>query len=138
MGATKSNEIKRGSRRKNGISEFSGGWQGFVDIRLTPDEKASLSAMGASDYPDIGAFIDDVLSDGYKFSVTRDEAHSCYISTITGKGQGCVNAGFSLSARGPSLDGSILTLYYKHVVICDRLIWAGHERVEGQQLSLWD
>lgn len=136
MSGTSSN-AKQGSRRKNGISKFSGSWEGFVDIQLSPDDKERLAALSVTDYPDIWEFFESVLSDGYKFSITRDEAHSCDIATLTGKGEGCPNKGYSLSARGPSLEGAILALWYKHVTLCEEQRWSGHEKAASDQLSLW-
>lgn len=137
MGATQSNEQQRGSRRKNGLRDVSGEWKGFVDISLTGQEKEHLASLEQADYPDITAFLENVLSDGYKFSVTRDELHSCVIATLTGKGKGCPNAGYSLSARGPDLVGALLVLHHKHVVICEQLRWAEHGESSERQLSLW-
>lgn len=127
----------KGTQRKNGFRKFSGDWEGFVDIVLNSEDKERLSQTEPEDYPDFMAWFEELLSDGYKLSITRDETHACDIATITGKGQGCVNAGYSLSARGPGLAGSLLVLYFKHVVLCEGGRWSGHERVSSDQLSLW-
>lgn len=137
MGATQSNERQRGSRRKNGLAKHSGSWEGFVDLPLSPGDKERLAGLGTEDYPVIADFLASVLDDGYKFSITRDEAHACCVATLTGKAEGCVNAGFSLSARGPDMAGAILVLYFKHVVLCEGQRWAGHEDASQQQMNLW-
>jgi len=133
----RSSEERPGIKRKNGLQKFSGTWEGFVDIPLSPDDKERLAALSATDYPDIWEFFESVLSQGYKFSITRDEAHNCDIATLTGKGEGCINKGYSLSARGPGLESAILALWYKHVTLCEEQRWEGHANANSSQLSLW-
>jgi hypothetical protein len=133
----RSSEARQGKARKNGLSEYTGSWVGFVDLPLTDTEKEHLQAFAPDDYPSFDAFLASVLEDGYKFSVVRDEKHACVIATLTGKGEGCVNAGYSLSARGPDFVGAVLVLWYKHVEICDGARWVGHEEARSSQLSLW-
>jgi hypothetical protein len=133
----RSAEARIGSQRKNGIKEHTGSWQGFVDLPLLDADKERLAALSDEDYPNLATFLTEVLQDGYKFSAVTDEAHHCVIATLTGKSEGCVNAGFSLSARGPDLAGAILVLHYKHTVLCEGQRWAGHEDSRNTQLSLW-
>lgn len=133
----RSSEARFGKPRKNGLAAHSGEWQGFVDLPLTDAEKDRLASAVEEDFPDVGEFLSECLADGYKFSAVTDEKHSCVIATLTGKSEGCENAGFSLSARGPDLERAVLVLYFKHVVVCERLRWAGHDEGRNNQLSLW-
>jgi hypothetical protein len=137
MSGTSSNKKQRGSRRSNGLQQFSGGWQGFVDIDLSAEEKERLAALPPEDFPVAAEVLSELLADGYKFSAVTDEKHACCIVTITGKGEGCVNAGFSLSARGPDFERALLVLCYKHFERCDGGVWDGHQRDDGKQLRLW-
>ena len=134
----RSSEARQGKERSNGLKNYSGSWVGFVDLVLTNEEKEHLSSMGFEDYPDMRVFLERVLEDGYKVSLVTDEKHSCVIMTLTGKGEGCVNAGYSLSARGPDLLGALLVLDFKHRVLCDEGRWSGHEEGRSVQKSLWD
>jgi hypothetical protein len=133
----RSSEARQGKKRENGLSNHSGSWLGFVDLPLMEEEKQSLAAMSLEDCPDLLAFLERAIADGYKVSLVGDEKHSCVIMTLTGRGEGCENAGYSLSARGPDLVGALLVLDYKHRVICEEGRWLGHEETRGSQLSLW-
>lgn len=133
----RSSESVAGKRRNNGLKDHSGGWQGFVDITLSDEQKQHLAALGEEDRVDCWAFVLRCIEDGYKFSVTIDEKHSCAIATITGKTGQAVNSGFSLSARGPNADAAVLVLYFKHVVLCEEQRWDGHQSEDTNQLSLW-
>jgi hypothetical protein len=134
----RSSETLSKSSRRGKKSNGSVGWQGFVDLPLTTQQKEHLAELSEDDYPDIGAFMLDVLADGYKLSVVTDEKHNCVIASLTGKSAGCVNAGYSLSARGPDLAGAFLVLHYKHHVLCEGLRWSDREGQQTNALSKWD
>lgn len=131
------NERTNGSRRKNGLQKYSGGWEGFIDLELSAEQKLKLASLEGDDLPDLAGFLSMVLDDGYKFSAVVDQKHHCTIATLTGKGEGCVNLGYSLSARGPDLQGALLVLHFKHVVMCEEQRWSGHESAASNQMSLW-
>lgn len=133
----RSSEAIEGKRRSNGLAKFSGDWKGFVDLPLTDAQKEHISRLEGDDLPDFSAFLVSVLADGYKFSAVMDEKHHCCIATLTGKSAGCLNSGFSLSARGPDFLSALLVLHFKHVVICEEQVWSGHGSVNENQLSLW-
>ena len=131
------NERTNGSRRKNGLQKYSGEWQGFVDLELSEEQKRHLATLEENDLPDLAGFLAMVLADGYKFSAVVDQKHHCTIVTLTGKAEGCVNLGYSLSARGPELWAALLVLHFKHVVLCEEQRWSGHEGASDSQMSLW-
>lgn len=133
----RSSESLVGKRRTNGLKDHSGAWEGFVDIALTSQQKEHLASLEQDDLPDVWLFLVSVVEEGYKVSLVNDEKHACCIATLTGRGSGCLNAGFSLSARGPDVFDALVVLHFKHVVLCDRQVWAGHADANTNQLSLW-
>jgi hypothetical protein len=128
---------ENGKARRTAASRVKNGWQGFVELPLSRVDKERLAALGDEDYPDVGTFLLEVLDDGYKVSFVKDERHSCVIATLTGKGDGCVNAGYSLSGRGPDLPGAILVLHFKHLVICESGIWVQHADARDNVADKW-
>lgn len=133
----RSSEKIEGKKRTNGLQKYSGEWLGFVDLELSNEQKSHLAALENGDLPDLAGFLAVVLEDGYKFSAVVDQVHHCTIVTLTGKSEECLNRGYSLSARGPDFERALLVLHFKHVVLCEEQIWAGHERTASDQLSLW-
>lgn len=122
MGQTDDAALQRKDQRK-GKQRAQQGWLGFVEVSLTAEDKEALQVAYATD----GALLDfmqEVVDDGYKLSVSFDASHSCYVATLTGRGDTCPNNGLSLSGRGPSLGGSVACVAYKHVELCGRGKWA--------------
>jgi hypothetical protein len=133
----RSSEASARRARRNGLSKYSGDWKGFADVVLTGDQKEHLSSLEPEDYPDLIGFIYELLEDGYKLSLVRDEAHSCVIATATGTARAAQNQGWSLSARGATVEGALLVLRYKHVEICQAGAWTGEGSANSSQLSMW-
>jgi len=136
MSRRSSEELAK-KRSRRGNSTAGKAWQGFVELSLTAAQKEHLALLSEEDYPDLYAFIRECLEDGYKLSFVRDFKHHCVIASLTGKGEGNVNVGYSLSARGPDLDKAIVALHFKHVEICERLIWADREESQRKEADLW-
>jgi len=100
-----------------------GGWLGFVDIPLSGDDRARLLTMNWSEETAL-SFLEECVNDGYKVSIVQDPAHACVIASLTGREHNFDNAGYTLSGRGPDFMGGLASLYYKHVVLCERGRWS--------------
>lgn len=137
MSVVKEQLQQRRGARKNGLKEHSGGWIGFVDIVLTQEQKEELGQNYRMPDGRLLDFLVEVLEQGYKLSFSPDELHQCVIATLTGKSPDCVNVGYSLSARGPSLIGSIEAIAFKHLEICKGGRWETASKIPSSQLSLW-
>jgi hypothetical protein len=98
-------------------------WLGFVDIALSDEQRAFVSEMNFTEESAF-SFLEELTDEGYKVSFTADTAHKSFITTATGSNPDCLNKGYSLSGRGPTLIGSLASLAFKHVTICDRGIWS--------------
>jgi len=97
-------------------------WLGFVDIPLSDADKARIPELGIEGERAFN-FLEEMIEDGYKITLSQDKKHSCYIATATGQHTESGNDGYSLSGRGPSTAGAVAALAYKHICLCERGSW---------------
>ena len=121
MSGTSSNaKYGKGPRKPK---EFAGDWRGFVDISLTPEQKAFVKGSLVDEAADIVGLLSEFLDEGYKVSFSPDAAHNCVVATATGRAPGCLNVGLSLSARAGEWAVAVQVLYYKAFVLCGGGMW---------------
>lgn len=128
---------KVGKRRANTNSRYGDGFKGFVDIPLSEKDREEIQYHAQPGQVDIEAFLAQVISDGYKFSLVADFEHSCCIATLTGRSEGCENKDFALSGRGPDAQGAVVCLWYKHSVLAHWGTWTDQGSQRSDQLPLW-
>lgn len=97
-------------------------WKGFCDIPLTSEQKDRVREL-SSDPVDCLGIIGDFVSNGYRFTASRDTRGGGFVSSVTPTQPSDPNAGFTLTGRGGSLERAINALYYKHVVIAQEGLW---------------
>lgn len=132
-----SSNAKYGKKRRNGISDFSGDWQGFVDLPLSEEDKAHVLEYVASAEFEPEEAIQLLVESGYKLSIGPQNRGNSKVASITGRGPECVNLGFSLSAFGPDAISALGAVCYKHFVLCGQGRWSEFSDSEERQLSLW-
>lgn len=98
-------------------------WQGFVDIILSQGDKEKLASESLLPDDFVGV-LEYFHQNGYKISFSPDKAHQCVIATITGVEDDCLNVGYSLSGRGPSIEKALAVLWYKHSVLASEGLWS--------------
>jgi len=114
----------RAKRGGNGKGQRSANdFLGFVDIPLSEDDKASLD-QAHFEVEDAFSFVEEMVEDGYKISISSDAAHSCVIVTATGRNADDPNYGYALSGRGADVVGGLASLAYKHITLCERGAWS--------------
>jgi len=116
-----SEEIER-KRGRPSKAKAEQGWLGFVDVQLSDADKASL-AQGHFEAGDAFQFMEEMVEDGYKVTISQDTAHSSYVASATGRLPDDPNNGYTLTGRGPDVIGSLAALAHKHIVICQRGSW---------------
>jgi len=121
MSGASSERLAKQGRKGRPLKEPTA-WMGFVDINLTDDDKASL-AQQQFEAGDAFSFMEDLVEDGYKVSLSADSAHACYIAAATGSTDNNPNRGYTLSGRGPSPVGAVASLAYKHCTLCQQGVW---------------
>lgn len=110
----------KGSRRDDDST-----WLGFVSIDLSDTDRASLAQLHF-EAEDAFSFLEEMCDDGYKVTVSEDGAHSCYICSATGRTPDNQNRGYTLSGRGKTFLGSVASLAYKHITLCERGAWTNY------------
>ena len=130
----RSSERNGKGRSKGREGTLRGPWLGFVDIVLSDEDKASLSSMNFED-GDAFSFLEDMVEDGYKVSLSQDTAHDCYIAAATGSTDGNPNRGYTMAGRGPSLLGALASLAYKHRTLCQQGVWGNF--IGSSESSKW-
>jgi hypothetical protein len=119
----------RGKRGQSGNGKRpTNDFLGFIDIQLSEADKASLD-RAHFESEDAFSFIEEMLEDGYKISISSDPAHKSVIVTATGRNSDDPNYGYALSGRGADVVGGLASLAYKHITLCERGSWsnfAGH------------
>lgn len=108
------------SQKSSNVVENSRNWQGFINIELSPDEKAFFPQWWQENADDIWDELQEIINSGLKFSLALDAQNDCYIASLTGNGVlKFPKFVCAMSARTDALDKAIALLVYKHVVICD-------------------
>lgn len=91
----------------------------FVKYNLSEDER-DQAKFAAETLTDVGEIVDQLIGEGYKFSASHDNYGGGVQVFITPQKPDSVNAGFTLSARGPSLVLAVGVLAWKHFTLFAR------------------
>lgn len=125
-------------RVRKAPKEFDGGWQGFVDMHLTDEDRVALDGYLARIGEDVWEHLETLVLDGYKVSITPVSDKSMVVVTLTGREKQNPNFGYSLTGRGPDLLGAMAAVLFKHVVVCEEGVWANLAPSRERQLPLFD
>lgn len=88
----------------------------FIRYTLTDDELRGAKAAAES-LDNVEEVIDQLVGEGYKFSVSTDNYGGGIQCFITPTKRDHPNGGFTLSARAPTLTLALGVLAYKHYTI---------------------
>jgi len=94
-------------------------WGGFIDIRLTEDQKAAFYVWQRENEPGMWEEFAEVVAKGFKFGLSYDAENGCYIATFTASGRAVIGLDqrYCLTARAPEWPTALSLLLYKHVEI---------------------
>lgn len=93
-------------------------WVGFVDIKLTNEEKEQFSAWDVND-EDLWIIFEDVIRTGHKVAVTYNKQNDNFVASFTGLEANKTNAGYTLSAFAPNWYAAVRVLVFKHSMILE-------------------
>lgn len=93
-------------------------WRGFVDVKLTQDEKEKFAAWDVQD-GDLWVFMADSIASGHKLSLTYNKQNDQYVASFTGQQEKGSNAGLTLSAYAKDWYDAIRVLVFKHAVLLE-------------------
>lgn len=111
-----------GDMAKNGKSDVKFEFKGFVNLRLSEDDKGQILEAKRNVeimMQDCGALI----YNGYKLSFNYDRYSGAQQVTLTCTAPDDPNYGYAISARHPDLDTALATLLYKHYELANA-IWS--------------
>lgn len=97
-------------------------WGGFINVNLNQADKAAFIDWKELQGDSIRATIEDLVSIGFKLSLSYDAPGDFFLACFTGEGLALVGdeARYCLTARAPGMGDAIALLLYKHWVMLDR------------------
>lgn len=108
---------KKGST--DGRSAKGNGWGiQWVNYDLRPEDKERLED------PDLvgelqGFNVDDLVVQGFKYSLAADAKNSCYVASLTDKSDDSAFHNHCLTGRGATPAAARISLLYRHLVLAD-------------------
>ncbi len=98
-------------KARNPVSQF--GDFTFAQIRLTEQQAEEFHAWITELKPDFFEHAREFALHGYKFSLTYDEANTCFIASYTQKASGHVHTGVTVSSRSDDWEEAFWLTVYK-------------------------
>jgi hypothetical protein len=94
-------------------------WGGYIDVRLTNEDKLQFEAWYEANQSEWFGFLIDTLADGLKLGMMWDGGNSCYVATLNGRGVKTINKRFTLTARAGKFYEALALLCFKHYVMLE-------------------
>lgn len=102
-------------------------WRGFVDVKLTSEEKDAYVAWDIHD-DDLWLLLVDAITAGHKLSVTFNKQNDQFVASFTGQTDTGKNEGYTLSAYAKTWYDAVRVLCFKHNVLLEGNWSAASER----------
>lgn len=90
-------------------------WGGFINIRLTDEDKVAFREWQRSERLSTGDLLDGCLRDGLQISFTYDSENWCYMVTLTGKGWLDSPLRCAMTTRGETFTDALDLALFKHL-----------------------
>lgn len=111
------------SRTGNNFSDWK-----FVNINLSAADTEKFTQF-YSEYADSTyEQLAEVVSDGYKLSLSYDIENVCFIAALSGTKNTTLNKGRTITARSSDNLEAISLLLFKHLVMCNSEEWEDYSR----------
>lgn len=95
-----------------------GGLPRFVDVKLTPEQRAEFVAVKER-YADSTRWLQDLADDGYRVGVSWSGEHSSYTVSLTCRDARSPNNGMCMTSFAGDLVTAIALAVYKHFVVTE-------------------
>lgn len=95
----------------------------FAAVVINTAEKKKFEAWFHEQSASFFKHVDDMISEGYKLSISPDFENQCIIATWSWTKNAAMNANTSLVSRSEDMTEAILLGVYKHVVLCNGGEW---------------
>lgn len=110
-------------------------WGGFINIKVTDDEKTAFEAWFVLHRQECLAALDDLMGEGMKIALSFDHENECYICSFTGRGWESSTHRWCMTTRAGTFDEVIGLALYKHWEIAQGS-W-GDYRPDGTKKPSW-
>lgn len=100
---------------KNGAGKRDWGIT-WINYDLTSADKEWLSSAEL-DVELPASLVDDLVMEGYKFSISSDARNNCFVASLTDKFTGGAFENHCLTGRGATPAAARVSLLYRHVVL---------------------
>lgn len=107
------------SERPTSTKQIEPEWGGFLNLKLDDADRERFDAWLEEHGGRVGAFLDDALIAGLKFSLSNDAENECYIATLTGLLIPSHNTRYAASARAGTVSEATALICYKHFVLAE-------------------
>lgn len=116
-------------RKKNPTKE-NRVWHGFVNITLNKSDKKEFLQWHASNVENYSELFGGLIETGHKVSYKWDDKSECYLVSVTGETDQCLNQGWCMTSRSPDVLEVLWLALYKHYKVCDG-DWAEYTDTSG-------
>lgn len=89
-------------------------WGGFINIKLTDDDKIAFAAFREMQGGGFWRDFDDILGEGMKFGLSYDAENECYICTFIGRLVSTVDERFCVTTRAGTWEEVVCLAVWKH------------------------
>jgi len=93
----------------------------WIDFTLTDDQQVHMKGE-FKDWKALAPLIEELVVDGYKFSIQFDAFNACQACYITPGPNDIQNAGCVLAGRGKSAFSAVRGAIYRHIFIFEK-VW---------------
>jgi len=110
---------RTGTMTTKRVSNKEFAFRTWVNVRLGEEDKDNLAGMTENINPgELMNWVASMVYAGYSFSTSWDEYSGAHQCSLVCKAADDVNFGFGMSARHPEFEIALLSLRYKHDVVC--------------------
>lgn len=90
----------------------------YINYDLTKDDRGALADLvEAGELP--ASLLFEAVSEGWKFSLTPDSKHHCFVASLTDREPGTAFENTCLTGRGASPLDAVRSLLYRHVILSE-------------------
>lgn len=92
-------------------------WGGFLNVRLTDEQKAQFDEWRASVGAQFWSSLADIVAEGMKLSLVYDAENECFVATFTGALTGSPKFREASSSRAGTWEEAVALMVFKHEVL---------------------
>jgi len=113
--------------------QYGGEWKGFVDVKLTPQEKEQFLAWDVQD-GDVWTGLASMGEAAYKLSATYNKGNDNWTASYTCNDAGSANAGYTVNAHAKDIYTACRLLLFKTGVVLPP-DWTDYEVPESENFG---